>query len=76
MSTPRPALERSARKLGRRIAKAIPAGTGFLLFVFDFGDEGNLAYLSNADRESMLTAMKEFIARQEGRYHEEEHHAG
>ena len=45
--------------------------TGFALLVFPFEDitgTGRVNYISNADREDMLTSMKEFIARNEGRY--------
>ncbi len=47
-----------------------PRKTGFALLVFPFshGDEDRCSYISNAEREDMLTAMKEFIARAEGRY--------
>lgn len=40
---------------------------GFALLVFDFGNHGRMNYISNADREDMITAMKEFIAVHEGR---------
>lgn len=40
---------------------------GFALLVFRFGEEGRTNYISNAGRESMLCAMKEFVARAEGR---------
>lgn len=34
------------------------------------GVERRLNYISNSDRPTMLTVMKEFIARNEGRHHE------
>ncbi len=63
----RASLERQAKKIGHRIARALPKGVGFTLLVFDFGEAGtgNLAYLSNAQRSDMLKAMREFIAKQE-----------
>lgn len=43
-------------------------GYGFALLVFPFnGDKGRVNYISNAERPDMLAAMKEFIARAEGR---------
>lgn len=44
-------------------------GYGFTLLVFPFGprDDGRMNYISNAQRPDMLLAMKEFIARHEGR---------
>lgn len=41
---------------------------GFALLVFRFGDEGRANYISNADHSSMITALKEFVARAEGRF--------
>jgi hypothetical protein len=46
-------------------------GYGFALFIFPFdGDSGRMNYISNAAREDMLVALKEFIANNEGRAHE------
>ncbi|HEV7371248.1 hypothetical protein [Arenibaculum sp.] len=48
---------------------------GFALLVFPFGaadseGEHRMNYISNARREEMLVAMKEFIAAHEGRTHD------
>lgn len=45
---------------------------GFCLFTFNFGqiDGGRVNYISNADRADMIAAVKEWLARAEGRYHE------
>lgn len=43
---------------------------GFTLLVFDYGDSGYMNYISNANREDMIAAMKEFIAKHEGRSHD------
>jgi hypothetical protein len=59
-----------------RTLKDATAGTGerygFALLMF--GLSGNeymrMNYLANVNREDMLVAMKEFIARAEGRYQE------
>lgn len=47
-------------------------GYGIALMVFDLnkgdtGKPGRMNYICNAERESMLTALREFIARHEGR---------
>lgn len=43
---------------------------GFALLVFPMDDDkGRMNYISNARREDMLVAMKEFIAANEGRAH-------
>ena len=44
-----------------------PRKTGFCLLMFDFGSDKRMNYVSNAQREDMLCAMKEFIAHAEGR---------
>ena len=44
---------------------------GFALLVFPFGEPGDqsrINYISNAERQDMLAALKEFIARNEGTY--------
>lgn len=55
----------SARRIGGELKRSLPAGVGFAVLVFDIGAKGNLAYVSNADRASMLEAMREFIAKNE-----------
>ncbi len=35
---------------------------GFALMMFDFGDDGFMTYYSNAQRDTMIKAMKETIA--------------
>ncbi|MFN3686128.1 hypothetical protein [Salinarimonas sp.] len=46
-----------------------PRRVGFALLVFEFGktEGGRVNYISNAQRAEMLTAMREYIARAEGR---------
>jgi hypothetical protein len=45
---------------------------GFCLFVFEFGktDNGRVNYISNAERAEMITAVKEWLGRAEGRVSE------
>lgn len=45
---------------------------GFTLLVAEFGkmDGGRVNYISNGNREDMLTMLREFLARVEGRYAE------
>lgn len=51
-----------------------PKKIGFALFVFEFDKfkGGRVNYVSNADRETMIAACKEWIARQEGRVQDTE----
>jgi hypothetical protein len=50
--------------LGGRIGSALPAGWGFTLLLFQFGEGGSLFYIANADRADVLATMREFITRQ------------
>jgi len=46
---------------------------GFAILLFPFGapdDQSRINYISNADRKDMIVAMKEWIARAEGNYHD------
>lgn len=74
------------RQLLNEIARALdhgfnergkPTRIGFVLLMAETGkiDGGRVNYISNSDRGDMLTMMKEFIARAEGRYSEEGGHA-
>lgn len=47
-------------------------GVAFALLVFEHGktDGGRVNYIGNANREDMIAAMREFIARAEGRMHD------
>lgn len=46
-----------------------PKKIGFALFMFEFGhvEANRVNYISNADRTEMLTAVREWLARAEGR---------
>ena len=47
-----------------------PKRLGFCLLMFEFGindGSGRVNYISNADRRDMLVAVKEWLARAEGR---------
>lgn len=56
-------LEQQAREIGVQIGEACPAGVGYALLVFDFGDDGNLAYVSNANRADMIRALEDLVKR-------------
>ncbi len=49
-----------------------PPKVGFVLLTFEFGrtEGGRVNYISNAERGDMIAAMKEWLARAEGRYAE------
>ena len=48
-------------------AKGVDRKVGFVLLVFPFGEnEGRCNYISNADRNDIVTMLKEQVARFEG----------
>lgn len=46
------------QKMAQAMSAALP-GLGFCLLVFEFGKEGRADYISNANREQMIQAMRE-----------------
>lgn len=58
-------LEALSRSIAEALTEALPEGLGFALLVFDFGEGGNLAWISNARREDMVRALREQLARLE-----------
>ena len=64
-------LESSARMLGRAFDSILRERhgekIGFAVLVFDFGEDGGLAYLSNARGEDVIKMLQEFIGREGGR---------
>ncbi len=55
------------KKMSEYINSKIPKGWGFCLLVFDYKDNGSMFYMSNAERESMIEGMEEFIAKQKSK---------
>lgn len=49
----------------RNVEAIMPPQTGVILFAFDFGAGGGMAYISNAERADAIKALKEWIATQE-----------
>lgn len=49
------------KELGHFIGDKLPAGWGFNLMIFDFGNKGSMFYLSNAERQDVINQMREFI---------------
>ena len=44
------------------VASHFPAHTGIIIFAFDFGAGGGMAYISNARRDDCINALEEWIA--------------
>lgn len=53
--------EAMLKEIGDLLRHACPKGYGFSLLIFSFGEGGNMFYTSNAERESLIQAMQEFI---------------
>lgn len=47
----------------REVQKVLPPNTGVTLFVFDFGPEGGVGYISNAAREDTIKVIEEWLSR-------------
>lgn len=52
------------------LCENLPSGHGITLLIFNYGNHGRMNYMSTAKREDMIASMKEFIAKNEGRYHD------
>jgi len=57
-----PDVKKRMNELARAIDTEIPLGTGFVLLMFDFGEGGFMNYISNAQRDAMIPALKELIS--------------
>lgn len=51
---------------GQRIGETLPDGWGFGLFLFSFGEGGQMFWISSAQRTDAIAFLKEWIAKQEG----------
>ena len=60
------ALEAMCGKIGRKIGDALPPGVGFALILVDIGEQGNLAYVSSAERQSMIRLFVEVLEKLRG----------
>jgi hypothetical protein len=60
-------LEEHCRVIGGLLRNAVSdlggPRIGFALLLFNFGDGGSIAYMSNAERRDMINALEELIAR-------------
>lgn len=54
-------LEEMISNIGRALGHVLPEGTGFCLVLFDFGQAGNFAYISNGQREDIKSMLRELL---------------
>jgi hypothetical protein len=57
------AIEQKLRSIGKYIGDDLPTDWGFALFLFSYGENGNMFYISSAQRSDIIKTLKEFIAR-------------
>lgn len=59
-------IEKALKALGDQIKGFLPKGWGFTLMLFDTDTtRGSMFYISSANRDDMIKAMKEFIKKNE-----------
>lgn len=57
-------LEKECKRLADLVSAELPPGQqGFALFLFDFGADGNLAYVGNGARQDVVALMRGWLAR-------------
>jgi hypothetical protein len=60
-------LERRCVEHARTLQAGARPGSGFALFLFDFGEEGSTAYVSNGEREDVIRLVREWLEHVERR---------
>ena len=65
-----PGLEAMANQLGEELKGRWP-DVGSTVFLYHYGEGGGMAYVSTADRATMIEALVEWLARQAGLGHKE-----
>lgn len=59
----RPEVAEAMRATGRAIKASLPPTHGFALLVFNYGEGGHMSYMSSGNRQDVVKAMREFLAR-------------
>lgn len=59
------ALHEGMLEVAKKLKAAMPPGVGFTLFLFEYGNKGFTSYISTADREDMISLIKEWLKIQE-----------
>lgn len=50
---------KAMQKMANEVEKMLPSDMGFMILVFPFGKPGTANYISNANREDMIIALRE-----------------
>ena len=64
---PNEEIEALLKDLGKSLKNRMPEGWGFNLMIFSYGEGGSMFYLSSAQRNDMIKAMREFVDKFESR---------
>ncbi len=58
------------QKIARKVDEELPSGYGFVVLAFNFGEgkDNEMMYVSNANRQDIVKAMKEWIEKTEENY--------
>ena len=51
--------ERSMQRIAKAVEPMVPKGFGFAVLVFSFGEKGFMNWVSNAQRQDMVKALRE-----------------
>lgn len=54
--------------IAKKVNDELPTGFGFVVLSFSFNKPGLMMYVSNANREDIVQAMKEWIEKTENNY--------
>lgn len=54
-------IEKECRRLADHLKTKLREGTGFTLLLFDMGEEGNISYVSTANRGDMMATFRELL---------------
>ena len=57
----RPEVREQMNRIAEALGARLPEGMGFVFLVFSFGEGSFMNYISNADRRSMIAALRELI---------------
>lgn len=60
-----PEIKARLRAIGESIKKTLPPNFGFALHIFEYGDGGDMFFISSAARADYIRLLREFISRYE-----------
>lgn len=61
-------VKRKMQQIAKKVEDELPNGFGFIVLAFKFNEQGQMMYVSNANRIDVINSMKEFIEKTEKSY--------